>query len=143
MANSLTNPAPGLLQTNLITPPPYFVGFNTVDNPQPPYSLTNVELVKRDILNQFYTVPGERVMLPSFGSRIPYLLMDPFDTTTKDAIVEDAIRVVQSEPRVRMVNINVFEKDQAITLVITLMFLPESKQEDLFVNFAIQNKDTF
>jgi len=138
-----TNIQPGTVQTNLITPPPYFVGFNTVENPQPPYNLTNIELVKRDILNQFHTLPGERVMLPSFGSKIPLYLMDPFDDTTKDLIIEDAIRVVQSEPRVEMVDINVFEKDQAITLVITLNFLPESKQEDLFVIFTLKDRDTF
>lgn len=137
------NPNPGTLQSNLITPPPYFIGFNTVDNPLPPYTITNVDLVKRDILNQFYTLPGERVMLPSFGSRIPILLMDPFDNATKDAIIQDAIRVIQSEPRVQLSNINVFEKDQAITLVITLNFLPESRQDDLFVSFTLKDKDSF
>lgn len=139
----MPNPLPGSLQTNLITPPPFFIGFNTIDNPSPPYTLTNIELIKRDILNQFYTIPGERVMLPSFGSRIPVLLMDPFDSITQDAIIEDAIRVVQSDPRVQLVNINVYTEDQAITLVITLVFLPESRQEDLFVNFTIKDRESF
>lgn len=134
---------PGTLQKNIISTPPYFVGFNTVENPDPPYTLTNIELIKRDILNQFHTLPGERVMLPSFGSIIPALLMDPFDTITKDAIIEDAIRVIQSEPRVELVHIDVFEADQAITLVISLEFRPESKQEDLFVTFTIQDRETF
>ena len=138
-----TNPLPGSLQTNLITPPPFFVGFNTVNNNQPPFTLTNIELIKRDILNQFHTLPGERVMLPTFGSNIPTLLMDPFDTITKDLIIGDAIRVVQSEPRVQLVNIEIFEEDQAITLVITLEFRPESKQEDLFVTFTIQARESF
>ena len=134
---------PGTLQTNIITPAPFFVGFNTVDKIRPPYSLTNIELIKRDILNQFHTLPGERVMLPSFGSNIPILLMDPFDNITKDAIIEDAIRVVQSEPRVDLVHIDVYEEDQAITLIITLEFRPESRQEDLFVTFTIQNRESF
>jgi phage baseplate assembly protein W len=136
-------PNPGTVQTNLITPPPYFVGFNTVDNVQPPFSLTNIDLIKRDILNQFYTIPGERVMLPSFGSNIPLLLMDPFDTITENAIIEDAIRVIQSEPRVELVNISIYEKDQAITILMTLNFLPESQQQDLFVTFTAQSQDSF
>lgn len=134
---------PGTIQGNLITPKPFFVGFNTVDKPLPPYSLTNIELVKRDILNQFYTLPGERVMLPGFGSNIPKILMDPFDSITETAIVEDAIRVVQSDPRVELVNIEVFTEDQAITLVITLNFVTESTQEDLFVTFTIRDKESF
>ena len=42
----------GLVQKNIIPRKPYFVGFNTVNQPLPPYSMTNVDLVKRDILNQ-------------------------------------------------------------------------------------------
>lgn len=139
----MTNPLPGNVQSNLITPKPFFVGFNTIDNISPPYTLTNIELIKRDILNQFHTIPGERVMLPSFGSRIPILLMDPFDTITQDAIIEDAIRVIQSESRVQLVNIEVFTEDQAITLIITLQFLPESTQDDLFVTFTIKDRESF
>ncbi len=139
----MANPLPGTVQNNLITPPPFFVGFNTVGQQNPPYTLTNIELIKRDLLNQFHTIPGERVMLPAFGSRIPILLMDPFDSITNDAIIEDAIRVVQSDPRVQLVNIEVFTEDQAITLVITLEFVPGSTREDLFVSFTIKDRETF
>lgn len=139
----MANPLPGNVQSNLITPKPFFVGFNTVDHTSPPYTLTNIELIKRDLLNQFHTIPGERVMLPAFGSRIPILLMNPFDSITQDEIIEDAIRVVQSESRVQLVNIEVFTEDQAITLIITLQFLPESAQDDLFVRFTIKDRESF
>jgi hypothetical protein len=69
--------------------------------------------------------------------------MDPYDNITKDAIIGDAIRVIQSEPRVQLVNIDIYEADQAITLVITLEFRPESRQENLFVNFTIQDRESF
>ena len=55
---------------------PYFIGFNTIDNPQPPFTLTDINLVKRDILNHLETNLGERVMLPTYGSRIHQLLME-------------------------------------------------------------------
>ena len=74
----------GFVQKKIINRVPYFVGFNTVNQPNPPYSLTNIGLIKRDINNQFATPMGSRVMLPNFGTRIFELLFDPFDEYTKN-----------------------------------------------------------
>lgn len=133
----------GLVQQNRITRKPYFVGFNTVGQPNPPYSLTNVDLVKRDINNQFATPMGSRVMLPNFGTRIYEYLFDPFDEYTKNTIIEDAVRVIQSDPRVSLVNIDVFQEDQALNIVMTLLFKPESITDNMFVTFSLKDKESF
>lgn len=133
----------GFVQPRRATRKPYFVGFNTVDNPLPPYNLTNVDLVKRDILNQFATPMGARVMLPNFGSRIYDYLFDPFDEYTKNAIVEDAVRVVSDDPRVELVDIEVFQEEQALNVVLVLLFKPESVTENLFVTFSLRDRETF
>jgi phage baseplate assembly protein W len=133
----------GLVQQTRITRKPYFVGFNTVGQPSPPYSLTNVELVKRDINNHFATPMGSRVMLPNFGTRIYEYLFDPFDEYTKNAIIEDAVRVVQSDPRVSLVNIDVFQEDQALNIVMILLFKPESITDNMFVTFSLKDRETF
>jgi phage baseplate assembly protein W len=133
----------GLVQQTRITRTPYFVGFNTVNQPNPPYSLTNIELVKRDINNQFATPVGSRLMLPGFGSRIFEYLFDPFDEYTKNAIIEDAVRVVQSDPRVELVTIDVYQEDQALTVAMTLLFKPESITDSLFVSFSLTDKESF
>jgi phage baseplate assembly protein W len=133
----------GLVQRNIITRKPYFVGFNTVGQPNPPYSLTNIEIVKRDILNQFATPIGSRLMLPSFGSNIFNYLFDPFDDYTKNAIIADAVRVVQDDPRVQFVSIDVFQNDQALTVALVLLFVPESVTDNLFVIFSLTDKESF
>lgn len=133
----------GFVQRNIIARRPYFVGFNTVDQPNPPYSLTNIDLVKRDILNQFATPMGARLMLPNFGSNIYSYLFDPFDEYTKNAIIEDAVRVVQSDPRVQFVDIDVFQSDQALTVALVLLFVPESITDNLFVTFSLTDKESF
>jgi phage baseplate assembly protein W len=133
----------GLVQQNHITRPSYFVGFNTVNQPNPPYSLTNIELVKRDINNQFATPLGSRLMLPGFGSRIFEYLFDPFDEYTKNAIIEDAVNVIQSEPRVQLVNIDVYQEDQTLTVAMILLFSPESITDSLFVTFSLTDKESF
>ena len=133
----------GLIQRNIVTRRPYFVGFNTINQPNPPYSLTNIDLVKRDILNQFATPMGARVMLPGFGTIIYNYLFDPFDEYTKNAIIEDAVRVVQSEPRVNLVSIDVTQSDQALSIALVLLFVPESVTDNLFVSFSLTDKETF
>jgi phage baseplate assembly protein W len=133
----------GLVQKNIITRKPYFVGFNTINQPSPPYSLTNIDIVKRDILNQFATPVGSRVMLPGFGTNIYNYLFDPFDDYTKNAIIEDAVRVVQADPRVQFVSIDVYQKDQALTIALVLLFVPESITDSLFVSFSLKDKDSF
>jgi phage baseplate assembly protein W len=133
----------GLVQQKRISRKPYFVGFNTVNQPLPPYSLTNIELVKRDLENHFATPIGARVMLPDFGTRIYELLFDPFDEYTKNAIIEDAMRVVGTEPRVQLVTVEVFQEDQALNVVMSLLFKPESVVDNLFVTFSLKDRETF
>lgn len=137
---ALLNP---VLKSRINSAKPYFVGFNTVGKSGPPYTLTNIELVKRDIQNQFATTLGERVMLPNFGTRIPELLFDPFDDYTKGAIIEDAVRVVESEPRVELVNIDTYKSGQTLVVLITLLFKPESVTEDLYVTFTAADQSAF
>lgn len=133
----------GLVQQQRRARKPYFVGFNTVNNPAPPYSLSNIELVKRDILNHFATPLGARVMLPNFGTRIYDYLFDPFDEYTKNAIIEDAVNVVKSDPRVDLVNIEVFQEDQALNIIMSLLFKPESITDNLFVSFSLKDRESF
>lgn len=133
----------GFVQSSSKNKKPYFVGFNTVDHPTPTYSLTNIELIKRDINNHFATPMGARVMLPGYGTRIFEYLFDPFDEITKNAIIEDAVRVIQDEPRVELVSIDVFQEDQALTVAMVLNFIPESITDNLFVSFSLTDKEKF
>jgi phage baseplate assembly protein W len=133
----------GYVQQTIKTRRPYFVGFNTINQPNPPYSLTNLELVKRDLLNQFATPMGSRVMLPNFGTRIYEMLFDPFDEITKNIIIEDAVRVVSDDPRVSLQQIDVYQQDQTLNVVMVLLFVPESVTDSLFVSFSLKDKESF
>ena len=46
------------------------------------FVLTDVELVKRDLLNHLYTRRGSRVGHRGFGTTIQDLLFEPFDDNT-------------------------------------------------------------
>jgi phage baseplate assembly protein W len=82
-------------------------------------------------------------MLPTYGTKIYSYLFDPFDEYTKNSIIQDATRVVQSDPRVSLVSIDVFQEDQALTVAMILKFQPESVTDSLFVTFSQQNQESF
>lgn len=122
---------------------PTYIGFNTVGKLSPPFSLTDIELVKQDLQNAFHTKKGERVMLPQYGSNIPFLLMDPFDDITENAIIEDAISVIETDPRVVLVEINAVNSEHTMQLQIQLLFNPGKTASTLFVSFERQGQEEF
>ena len=128
---------PGKISVRFNKQKPFFTGFSTVDKTSGPYTMTNIELVKRDLLNHFNTPMGARVMRPDFGTRIHEFLFDPFDEYTRNAIMEDVVRVIQTEPRVELVSLDVYKDQQALSILITLLFKPEAVTEDLYVTYTI------
>lgn len=121
-----------------------YKGFNTVGRNFPPFGLTDVELVKRDLLNHFNTRFGERVMNPEFGTVIFDLLMDPQDPQTRNLILEDALRIIAAEPRVRLASLDVQEFEHQIILAIDLVFIAARVQDSLFVTYKLNiEQDTF
>ncbi len=121
----------------------YFVGFSTVGKKSAPYTLTNADLIKQDLLNHFNTEMGSRVMMPEYGTRIYSYLFDPFDEFTKSAILEDATNVVNSDPRVELVAIDATQEDQTLLIEISMLIRPDMTAEQMIVAFSIKDKESF
>ena len=115
------------------------IGFSTVGKTEPPYRLVDLELAKADLLNAFMTHLGERVMRPDFGSIIHDLLFEPFDEGTKQAVTEDAIKIIRQDPRFAAVSIDVNELEHTLRLDITLNYVPLDTISSLVVEFDRQN----
>lgn len=115
-----------------------FKGFSTLDRVKAPFTLTDHELIKRDLLNEFYTKKGERVMRPNFGSIIWDLLMDPNDDKLVSAVTEDIKRIVDKDTRVEHVNTTVYLSDHAISADVELRYLPFNNVESLYLIFEKQ-----
>lgn len=112
-----------------------FKGFSTINRVRAPYTLTDQDLVKRDLLNEFYTRKGERVMRPNFGSVIWDMLMNPEDDLLESDLRADIERIVRKEPRVELVKTVIYTSDQAISAEVVLKFLPFNTVENLYVLF--------
>lgn len=71
------------------------------------FLLTDVELVKYDLLNHIFTRKGERVRQPGFGTIIPDLTFELIDELLIDTIYRELQRVVNYDPRLELLSLNV------------------------------------
>jgi len=113
-----------------------FKGFSTINKVRAPYNLFDRDLIKRDLLNEFYTKKGERVMRPSFGSIIWDLLMDPDDELVESDIRDDIERIVAKEPRVNLQEVIIFQADHTVRAEVRLTYNPGNDEDILYLEFV-------
>jgi phage baseplate assembly protein W len=94
-----------------------------------------MELVKRDLLNEFNTRKGERVMRPNFGCIVWDLLMNPEDTFTESDVKEDIARIIDKDSRVELINITLFTSGHAIRAEVELKYVILNSEDTLFLEF--------
>jgi phage baseplate assembly protein W len=109
---------------------------DTVTNKK--FTLYNIDLAKQDLLNQFFTRKGERVMLPNYGTIIWDKLFEILTDGARQEIVDDATRIVKSDPRFVLQTINITDIDYGIIVVMELWYAPLSMTTTLSVNFDTQ-----
>lgn len=114
-----------------------FIGFTTDGKTKPPFSIVDLDLVKQDILNQLKTSKGERVMRPNYGSIIKESLMNPLDPLTVQDIEDDCIRIVNSDPRVSLINLNVAELEHTLRVEMYLQYKADLTEDVLIAEFDV------
>jgi len=102
-----------------------YVGFSTFGKDSKSFQLHGKELIVRDLLNHIYTLKGERVMLPDFGTRIPLMAFEPLDQLTLAAVEEDLRAVIEYDPRVELMDIAVLAlpDNNAIVALLDLSYV--------------------
>lgn len=110
-------------------------GFSTVDKIRAPYTKTNVDLVKTDLLNELYTRKGERVMRPNYGTTIHDMIMNPLDTFVVQEVEDEIVRIIEKDPRVTLDEIFVTTIDHTIRAQVQLTILPFLDQDTLYVEY--------
>lgn len=112
----------------------FYKGFSTIDRDNK-WKVDDGELVKRDILNQFNTRRGERVMNPNFGSVIWELVFDGMTTELREAIINDATRIVNADPRVSLREVNITEFEHGFQIDMDLYYITLDQSETMFIQF--------
>ena len=111
-----------------------YKGFSTV-NRSKKYRITDIDLVKQDLINHYSVRKGEKLMQPNFGSIIWSMLFEPLDASLQQLIVDDVERIVGYDPRTALQNITITSQDQGIQIELDLLFLPTNQATNLSLQF--------
>jgi phage baseplate assembly protein W len=114
-----------------------YKGFSTIDQSKK-YRLTDLDLVKRDLLNHFSIRKGEKLMNPNFGSIIWNMLFEPLTADVKSTIVDDVKRIINYDPRLSVDNVIIDELDYGLQIQIDLTYLPGNYSDKLRLEFNNQ-----
>jgi phage baseplate assembly protein W len=118
-----------------------FKGFSTIDKKRAPFTLTDTDLIKRDLLNHFYTKKGERIMRPNFGCIIWDMLMEQDSPALQEEIREDIERIVELDPRVTLENTILYINDQTIRAEVVLKYYNLDQADTLYLEFNKRNAE--
>ena len=104
------------------------------------FSVTDVELVKLDLLNHIFTRKGERVMMPNFGTRIPDLAFEPMDNYTLSILEEDLRTVFAFDPRVELMSLNIIPIPDSNTVIASakLLYVELNMHGNLDINITFE-----
>lgn len=116
-----------------------FLGYYSGNKINPDTEISDIELIKRDLLNHFHTSKGERVMRPNFGSIIWDLLFEPLDAPTKEAILADVENVIGQEPRVELQDLDIIEFEHGLRIEVGLLYVPFNALATFSVDFDRRN----
>lgn len=104
------------------------------------FSLQDLELVKLDLLNHIFTRRGDRVMMPSFGTRIPDMVFEPLDDITVSIIQQELKTVFDYDPRVEMLELSVTPDYDNNTVLASarLRYLELDLEDNLNINLTFE-----
>jgi phage baseplate assembly protein W len=107
---------------NIPASPSYvYKGFSS-NNQTQNFKIYDTECIRQDILNQFNTRKGERVMNPEFGTIIWDAIFEPLTQSIKDEIAEDIRTILGNEPRIVTEDVKIDEFQTGILLEITVRY---------------------
>lgn len=109
-------------------------GFSTIDQVKK-FRLTDLNLVKRNLLNHFMIRKGEKLMQPNFGSIIWNMLFEPLTEETKKVILDDVTAIVGYDPRISVDEVIIQELGNGLQLQIALTYKPEDTTTTMILDF--------
>jgi phage baseplate assembly protein W len=117
-----------------------FIGFNT-QNQFKKFTLTDFELVKRDLLNAFNIRQGQLPGRPGYGTVLWDYLFEPQLEELQSAIEREVQRVAGGDPRLYISDIQTFPQNNGILIQIELTVVPSTDAERLSIFFDLQQRN--
>lgn len=111
---------------------PLFSGFCTSVSKK---KLYDTDLIKRDLLNHFYTRKGERAMYPEYGSIIWDLIFELKTESVVSEIDADLRRIIASDTRVSLQQLEIVEQEHGYVALMLLYYNELDVVEEFQVEF--------
>ena len=117
-----------------------YIGYNTIGQVKK-FTLTDRELVKRDLLNSIMIREGEMPGRPEVGTNIWGYVFDPNTDDTVRKIKAEIQRLIDADPRIQAEEVNVYAKNHNILIEMNVRILPDVNLEVINLMFD-QNTNT-
>jgi phage baseplate assembly protein W len=116
-----------------------FIGFNT-QGQYKKFTLTDYELVKRDLLNALNIRQGQLPGRPEYGTALWDNLFENQTTETERAITNEIQRVAGGDPRLQINQVELFQQQNGMLIQIELVIVPSTDAERLSIFFDQQSR---
>lgn len=116
-----------------------FVGFNTI-NQYKKFTLVDLDLIKRDLLNAFNIRQGQLVGRPGYGTVIWDYIFENQTQDTERGILAEVERVAGGDPRLYVNSVELFPQQNGILIQMQISPVPGQTAELLSVFFDQQSR---
>lgn len=113
---------------------PNFKGFNTIGQYKK-FSLTDRDLIKRDLLNALLIREGQLPGRPEVGTNIWNYIFDPNDDTMVQDLESEVTRIINLDSRLELLQIRTTVAQNTIRVNIEVNILPDASVEQFYINF--------
>lgn len=118
---------------------PTFIGFNTI-NQFKKFTLTDFELIKRDLSNALNIQQGELPGRPEYGTAIWSYVFESQMPETQNAIIAELQRVAGGDPRIYVSDIQVYPQDNGMLIELQVQVVASSTAERLAIFFDQESR---
>ena len=113
---------------------PTFIGFNTI-NQYKKFTLTDFELIKRDLANAFNIQQGELPGRPEYGTTLWSFIFENQLELTQAQILDEVRRIVALDPRVTVIDVAVYPQDNGMLIELQLQTVASADAQLLALFF--------
>jgi phage baseplate assembly protein W len=117
-----------------------FIGFNTI-NQFKKFTLTDFDLIQRDLLNAFSIRQGELPGRPGYGTSLYDFLFENQVEQISQQIRAEVQRVAGGDPRLTINDIQVFPQENGILIQLQITVINTTNAEILSIFFDEQTRN--
>ena len=118
---------------------PTFIGFNTI-NQFKKFTLTDFELIKRDLANAFNIQQGELPGRPEYGTTLWGFVFESQMAETEAAVIAEVQRVAGGDPRIYINDVNVYPQENGMLIELELQVVASQTAERLAIFFDQESR---